>query len=78
MKKIIFIVCCLFATMLIYARPVQITIKPAEAQASSQVFEKGSPVSGTSGIFRVELGILQEKELTIKADGFDSEQLFIS
>lgn len=78
MKKIIFIVCCLFATTLIYARPVQITIEPAAAQSSAQVFEKGSRVAGANGIFTVELGFLQEKYLTIKADGFDSQQLFIS
>ena len=78
MKKVIVFMSCLLTTLLTFAKSVQITVKPVEAQASAQVFEKGSQVSGSNGVFRVELGFLQEKTLTIKADGFDSEQLFIS
>jgi len=78
MKKTLLILTCLIASMLASAKPVQISIKPAPAAANAQVFEKGSPISGSNGIFRVELGFLQEKTLTIQADGFDQEQLFIS
>ena len=78
MKKTLFILTCLIVSMLASAKPVQISIKPAPAAANAQVFEKGSPISGSNGIFRVELGFLQEKTLTIQSDGFDQEQLFIS
>lgn len=78
MKKTLFLFICLIASAMAFAKPVQITVKPDFAAQTAQVFEKGSPVSGSNGVFRVELGFLQEKTLTIKADGFDQEELFIS
>lgn len=77
MKRFFFIICCLLLTTLVFARPVQITVKPDAAQATAQVFEKGSQISGSNGIFRLDIGFNQEKTLTVKADGFDSQTVTV-
>lgn len=78
MKKVLFTLTCLVVTMLVSAKQISISIKPELAAESARVFEKGIEISGANGIFRTELGLLQEKTLTIKADGFDQVELFIS
>ena len=78
MKRVFFIMICLLATVLSFARPVQIIVKPDAAQATAQVSEKGSQISGTNGIFTVDIGFMQEKTLTVQADGFDSQSITIS
>lgn len=78
MKKIFFVLICLVATNVASAKTVQITVQPAAAQHSAQVFERGDAISGSNGVFKVEIGLFQEKTLTVKADGFDQETVFIS
>ena len=78
MRKILFMMACLTASVLAFAKPVQITVKPAAAQATAQVFEKGNAISGSAGVFRVDVGLFQEKTLVIRADGFDDGSLKLS
>lgn len=77
MKRFFLIISCLFTIIPAFARPVQITVKPEIAQATAQVFEKGSQISGSNGIFRLDIGFNQEKTLVVKADGFDSQTITI-
>jgi len=77
MKRMLFIIGCLLATNLVFGRPVQVIVKPELAQASAQVYANGSQISGSNGVFRVDVGFNKEITLTVKADGFDTETIKI-
>lgn len=78
MKKLLLIMCGLLVATLVNAKNVQIIVKPTEAQASAQIFENGSPISGSNGSFVASIGFLQKKTFTIQADGFETERLLVS
>lgn len=78
MKKELFMLACLIAANFATAKTVMITVQPAPAKRTAQVYERGNAISGSNGIFSVEIGLFQEKTLTITADGFDQETVFIS
>lgn len=78
LKRFFLLLTAVLCYAVTFAKSVQITVQPAAAQNTAQVFERGDVISGSNGVFRVEIGLFQEKTLTVKADGFDQETVFIS
>ena len=58
MKKELFMLACLIAANFATAKTVMITVQPAPAKRTAQVYERGNAISGSNGIFSVEIGLL--------------------
>lgn len=69
---------CLLMTTYVCAKTIQIAVKPEAAASSAQILDAGRPISGANGLFTTELGFLKEKTLVVQADGFDTENIFVS
>ena len=78
MKKLLLLTSFLLVTFMVSAKVIQISVKPSVAQLTAQVLDGGNQLSGANGVFTGQIGFLQEKTLTVKADGFETAQLFVS
>lgn len=78
MKRAIITFCGIFISLFVFSKPVQILVKPVAAQSSATIYDKGNPISGSNGVFRVDLGLFESKELLVQADGFDDAHITIS